>query len=146
MKNAPRILFQIISLFGTPFFYLPATAYLFKIAPRLAINLIFILISTEVICAAIKFIYPKERPVPMPKKTLFQKYLAGSFPSVHTARITAFSAAIAMFYGNVIFILIASLTVICVGYSRIYLKKHYLMDVIAGFLIGAVISIIANFI
>ena len=137
--------FRIISLFGTPFFYVPATAYLFTLTPKLAINLVFVLVSTEFLCGAVKFIYPKERPVPMPRNTIFQKYLAGSFPSVHTARITAFSAAIAVFYANGIFILIASLAVVCVGYSRIYLKKHYLIDVIAGFLIGAVISIITNF-
>ena len=134
--------FQIISLFGTPFFYMPATAYLFTLTPKLAINLVFVLVSTEFVCGAVKFIYPKERPVPMPRNTIFQKYLAGSFPSVHTARITAFSAAIAAFYTNTAFILIASLVVICVGYSRIYLKKHYIIDVIAGFLIGAIISIL----
>ena len=139
-KQALRVLFQTISLFGTPFFYMPAIAYLFKIAPKLAVNLIFILVFTEVICGAIKYIYPKDRPIPMPDNTFIQKYFAGSMPSVHTARITAFSAAIAVFYANGIFILIASFAVICVGYSRIYLKKHYLIDVIAGFIIGAVIS------
>ena len=140
MGKSLKTLFSAISLFGTPFFYVPATAYLFKIAPKLAINLIFILISNEIVCGAIKFMHPQERPVPMPKKTLFQKYLAGSFPSVHTARITAFSAAIALFYANGVFILIASLAVICVGYSRIYLKKHYIIDVLAGFAIGLIIS------
>ena len=141
-KDASRILFRIISLFGTPFFYIPAIFYLLKINPRLAINVIIALVLTEVTCAFIKYVYPKERPIPMPRKTLFQKYLAGSFPSVHTARITALSAAAALFYANRRFILIASLVVIAVGYSRIYLKKHYLVDVIAGFLIGASIGIL----
>ena len=141
-KNASRTLFLIISLFGTPFFYIPVTAFLLKINPKLAINLIFILISNEVICGAIKYAYPKKRPVPMPNKTFLQKYFAGSFPSVHTARITAFSIAIVSLYQNRIFILIASLLIIAVGYSRIYLKKHYVIDVLAGFMIGAVISIL----
>ena len=132
--------FRIISLFGTPFFYVPATAYLFTLTPKLAINLVFVLVSTEFLCGAVKFIYPKERPVPMPRNTIFQKYLAGSFPSVHTARITAFSAAIAAFYTNTAFILVASLAVICVGYSRIYLKKHYPIDVLAGFAVGLIIG------
>ena len=76
----------------------------------------------------------------MPNKTFIQKYFAGSFPSIHTARITAFSIGIASFYADKMLILILSLTIIVVGYSRIYLKKHYLIDVAAGFIIGAVIS------
>ena len=139
-KQALSILFQIISLFGTPFFYVPMTVYFLKINPKLGISLIFILIINEVTCGAIKYIYPKERPIPMPNKTLFQKYLAGSFPSVHTARVTAFFAAVILYNINTMFILIGLLAVIAVGYSRIYLKKHYLTDVLAGFAIGAIIS------
>mgnify|MGYP001605916619 CR=1 FL=1 len=40
-----------------------------------------------------------------------------------------------------ILILAAFMIISIVGYSRIYLKKHYLTDVIAGFLIGTAISI-----
>ena len=137
-----RNLFLAISLFGTPFFYIPVTAYFLKINPNPAISLILILISNEIVCGAIKFIYPKERPLPMPINTLFQKYIAGSFPSIHTARITALSIAIIPLYTNKIWILIALLAVTGVGYSRIYLKKHYFIDVIVGFFIGAVISIL----
>ena len=139
-KGSLRTFFQIISLFGTLFFYIPVTAYLLKINSKLAINLIFILIFTEIISAAIKYIYPKQRPIPMPNKTFVQKYFAGSFPSVHTARITAFSIAIAA--SNKIFMLTALLIITAVGYSRIYLKKHYFIDVLAGFIIGALISIL----
>ena len=142
-KDTLKNLFWTISLFGTPFFYIPLTAYFLKVNPKLAISLIFILASTEITCGAIKFIYPKERPIPMPRNTLFQKYLAGSFPSVHTARITAFSIAIVSFYTNRLFVLAALLVVIGVGYSRIYLKKHYFIDVIWGFVIAASISLLA---
>ena len=112
-----RNLFWAISFFGTPFFYIPVTAYFLRINPNPTISLILILASNEIICGAIKFVYPKERPIPMLKNTLFQKYLAGSFPSIHTARITAFSIAIVSFYTNRLFILIALLVVIGVGYS-----------------------------
>ena len=142
-KNALRNLFWAVSLLGTPFFYIPATTYFLKVTPKLAISLLFILVSNEIVCGAVKFIYPKERPMPMPRNNLYQKYLAGSFPSVHTSRITAFSTAVFSFYTSNISFLIALLVITCVGYSRIYLKKHYFIDVLAGFLIGAVISILA---
>ncbi|MBI2656176.1 phosphatase PAP2 family protein [Candidatus Woesearchaeota archaeon] len=141
-KEALRNLFWAVSLFGTPFFYVPLAAYFLKTNSKLAISLIFILIFNEVICGAIKFIYPKDRPVPMPNKTFVQKYIAGSFPSVHTARIAAFSITVIPFYTSKVLVLAALLAIIGVGYSRIYLKKHYLVDVLAGFLIGAIVSIL----
>lgn len=141
-KSALRNLFWAISLLGTPFFYIPATTYFLKVNPNLAIRLIFILASNEVVCGSIKFIYPKERPVHMPRNNLYRKYLAGSFPSVHTARIAALSTAVVSFYTGKIYFLTAILAVACVGYSRVYLKKHYFIDVLAGFLIGALISIL----
>lgn len=141
-KSALRNLFLAISLLGTPFFYAPATAYLLKINIKLAITMIFTLVSTEIICGAIKFAYPKERPIPMPRNNFYQIYRAGSFPSVHTARITAFLIPITQLYTNKVFILAALLVISLVGYSRIYLKKHYFIDVLAGFLTGAVISIL----
>ena len=136
-----RTFFWTISLLGTPYFYIPVILYFLKASPRLAIILAFALLFTEIVCAAVKYIYPKERPIPMPNKTFFQKYRAGSFPSIHTARITTFSISIISVYTNKIFILTALLVISGVGYSRIYLKKHYFIDVICGFIIGAVIGI-----
>ncbi len=141
-KGMLTILIRAISLFGTPFFYVPATAYLFRINAHFAITLAVILASNELICGCIKLLYPKERPIPMPRNTLFQKYLAGSFPSVHTSRITALFIPTALFYSNWASALAAMAIIALVGYSRIYLKKHYLTDVIGGFLIGAAMGIL----
>ena len=142
-RDSLRILFQAVSIFGTPFFYIPMTAYFLKTNPNLAIKLVLAVASTEIICGAVKYIYPKARPVPMPSKTLIQKYFAGSFPSVHTARIAAFSATVILSAMDKTFILIGLLAIAGVGYSRIYLKKHYFIDVIAGFGIGAALSLAA---
>src|SRR3989338_5781513 len=95
-RDKLRILFHAVSIFGTPFFYIPMAAYFLKTNTNLAIKLVLAVASTEIICGAVKYIYPKARPVPMPSKTLIQKYFAGSFPSVHTARIAAFSATVAL--------------------------------------------------
>lgn len=141
-KLALRNIFWAISLLGTPFFYIPTTVYFLKINPKLGISLVFILAVNEIVCGSVKFIYPKERPILMPRNNLYQKYLAGSFPSVHTSRITAFSTAVFSFYTGKMYVLTALLAITFVGYSRIYLKKHYFIDVLAGFLIGAIISIL----
>ena len=140
--KALRNLFWAVSVFGTPFFLVPAIIYLFKANQILALDLIYVLIITQIICTIIKYLYPKARPMPMPNKTLIQKYMAGSFPSIHTARITAFSIPIIKFYPRSMILFILILLIISVGYSRIYLKKHYFVDVLAGFLIGAITTIL----
>lgn len=65
-----------------------------------------------------------------------------SFPSGHTATAFAMLLTLALFFKNrhttVLLIFIARL----VGYSRIYLPQHYLMDVTAGALIGTISSLI----
>src|SRR3989338_8984680 len=104
MKHA-NMLFRALSLFGLPFFYIPVIIYFLETSKSVAIDLITIIILTEIVCGAIKYVYQKQRPVPMQRKTFFQVYMAGSFPSAHTARIAALAAAIAMTYPNKIFIL-----------------------------------------
>jgi len=67
-------------------------------------------------------------------------YTAHSFPSGHTA--TAFSAAllIALVTRNKVLGTFALVLAILVGYSRIYLAQHFLMDVAAGAILGYFIT------
>lgn len=63
-----------------------------------------------------------------------------SFPSGHTA--TAFSVVpLAMSFGSVLGILSIVVASI-IGFSRVYLKVHYLTDVLVGSVIGTSMSII----
>ena len=135
--------FTFITLFGLPFFYAPLIVYLLRVTPSLAIRLTIAIVAIEAICAIIKLVYPKERPVPLPRKTLFQKYESGGFPSIHTARIVAVSIVVSRAYENQAVIFAFALLALCVAYSRIYLKKHDLIDVAGGFVIGTLISLLA---
>lgn len=64
-----------------------------------------------------------------------------SFPSGHT--VTAFSAAVVITYLlknknlGLLFLLVA----ILVGYSRMYLSEHFFEDVIAGSVIGVILTV-----
>lgn len=133
--------FFILSWFGLPLFYVPAILSLGMTYPG-GMNLIFSLklfgfiLIMEIFCGIIKLVYQKPRPLPAKNDTLWQKYHAGSFPSIHSARIMATSVWISSFYGIPAVALIMTLLVIGVGYSRIYLKKHYFIDVLAGYVIG----------
>ncbi len=66
-----------------------------------------------------------------------------SFPSGHTA--TAFSAfaLIAFFHKHPLWQIVAILAAIAVGFSRMYLQQHFLIDVFAGSWIGMISATIA---
>ena len=132
--------FSSVTLFGTPAFYIVAVLLLTKINPSFAAKLIIALIITEAVCGLIKFAYPKQRPIPRPNRKFFEKYDAGSFPSIHTARITALAVMVNSFYNDALLLFASTALVVFVGYSRIYLKHHYFKDVAGGFIIGIIIS------
>ncbi len=142
MANWLRRIFLVFTLLGTPFFYVPLAVVLATFNLATAVKLAIILVAAETFCGILKLIYPKERPVPMPRKTFYQKYEAGSFPSVHTARIAAVSVFLSFAYPNAAAIATGFLGTLLVGYSRIYLQKHYIIDVIAGIVIGVVLGVL----
>jgi len=93
--------------------------------------LVFIfLVLNEIIWWAIKYFFFKERPNPMEYKTAYEKILAGSFPSLHSSR-TFLLFLFSLFFTESIFIKIGFfLFWVLISYSRIYLKKHFIEDII----------------
>ena len=152
MVSGKRIIdnfFFVLSWFGLPLFYVPAVLYLGLTYPGgmdllFPLKLLGFILAMEIFCGLIKLAYPKPRPVPLKNNTLWQKYHAGSFPSIHSARIMAVSVWISSFYGTPVAALLITLLVAGVGYSRIYLKKHYFTDVLAGYAIGVAIGAIGQ--
>ena len=135
------IFFSAISWLGMPQFYLLSIIFFSINDFHVALKLIIAIAAVELFGGFIKIIYPKARPIPITYKTFRQKWDAGSFPSIHSARIVAVSAAFMKVYMSAPVIIISIIMVLLVGYSRVYLKKHYLSDVIAGFAMGTLISV-----
>lgn len=71
--------------------------------------------------------------------------LSGSsgFPSGHTATAFAIATVLALMVKNKKLQLAFLLGALLVGYSRIYLAQHFLLDVIAGAVIGSISGILA---
>ncbi len=137
-----RTLLMVLTQVGTPFFYIPVAIALAFANWHVAFRLMEVLILVELFCAALKFTYPKARPIPLPRRTLYQKYNAGSFPSIHTARLAAMSVFLATEYPKGAVMAAGLLSTLIVGYSRVYLQKHYPADVFAGAFIGAVLGVL----
>lgn len=141
-KGVFHAIFSALSLFGLLPIFVPLIIYLLKFEQSVAVKATSVILANEVICGAIKLLYKKERPVPMPAKNLFQLYMARGFPSVHTARITVFAIIAGMLAKNVAVAAVCAVLVVAVAYSRIYLRKHDWADVLGGFAIGAVSGLI----
>ncbi|MBI2144638.1 phosphatase PAP2 family protein [Candidatus Woesearchaeota archaeon] len=141
-KKRLHLLFSFISLAGTPFFYVPAALLIAFFSRTEAVRLAALLLVVEALCGILKFVCPKKRPIPLPCKTIYQRYNAGSFPSIHTARIAAMSVLLASAYTGSAAVAAGIFSTIAVGYSRVYLQKHYVTDVLAGAFIGAALGVL----
>lgn len=129
--------FNGITLFGTSLFYGVILLFVSRTHPWLAIKTFIALFITEIISAIIKVLYRKNRPTQKNRQSLLDHYEAGSFPSIHSARVTILVLLIYYLFPNdPITLLIAAILALAVAYSRIHLKLHYVSDVIAGIILG----------
>jgi len=102
-------------------------------------HLLIALLINEALGSLIKILFPKKRPNGQSYNTILEKIDAGSFPSLHAARITLvyltlFSASVFLSH-RIIFLSIIVLVIL----SRVKLKKHFWTDVVGGFLMGGFI-------
>lgn len=129
-----------ITALGTPVFYVLTVAILAVIDPSTAVRLAGIVIAVEIAGAAIKLSYKTVRPAPRPATTLLERYDAGSFPSIHAARAGALAAVLFLRDYYTPFVWIAIVVALAVGWSRVYLRHHRIVDVLGGFVLAGALS------
>src|ERR1035437_1614799 len=119
-----------------------ALAYLyFKKELTYIYSLILTFVGAETSVYLIKILINRTRP---PTNIAFYIEQSGSFPSGHAATALAFFGFVAYYLVRHIVakdkkffvVLIASIIIALVGFSRLYLGVHYLSDVIGGFIMG----------
>lgn len=102
-------------------------------------NVLGAVFFAQLAAQSIKFIIRRIRPhIKLPNVNIFTKLMQydPSFPSAHTATITALGGVIAIMEPSTEDMMAAICT--CVGISRIYLGQHYPSDVLVGAVIGIV--------
>ncbi len=129
---------------GTPF-YAIITAITFLVGQAtLAIALLSGFLITMAVVVAIRTFYYKDRP----KKEMFHNYLerldASSFPSWHTARAFFLAFTFSSLMNNAFFTFLLLGIALLTAYSRIYLKKHDLVDILGGMVLAGVAYWIAG--
>lgn len=101
------------------------------------------------IAQVLKYIVIEARPAVFLKDSSYKYFIDAvtlhnfhAFPSGHTASAFALATVLAVTLNNKSLGIIFLLTAILVGYSRIYLGQHFLIDVLCGSLIGVVSALV----
>lgn len=104
-------------------------------------ELVFGLILSYAVTILIRLAYFKVRPIKQKFRTIFGKVDASSFPSLHSLRSTVYAIILMNFFQNVWLTILLALAVAGVATTRLMLKRHYLVDVIWGVVIGLVVGL-----
>ena len=145
IKRQKDDLFRDITSLGSLFAYLLIAIFFliqknYDLFSELAIGLIIMYIIT----ITIRSFYFKDRPRKYPHSSFIEKLDASSFPSLHTARICFLSIVLIKNIGNYVISIISIILVALTAYSRVYLKKHDKIDVLAGIVLGVMVYFIVS--
>lgn len=119
---------------------------------RIALTLLITQLSTGLIAQVIKRSWDAPRPVKcfadnfpnieLHKIAGVKLYVHNSFPSGHTTSAFAFFLVLAYFTKNKALQFLYFILAVMVGFSRVYLSQHFILDLLAGSFIGVSITIL----
>ena len=139
IKSISDIVFKQLTELGSITIILAIVVYSYFYNFDLSLRIFIDIIAITLIATIIKALFFHARPKKQKITTLVERIDASSFPSVHSARITALVFWLIYYSSNIILSMIIGVAGILVAYSRIYLKKHYWLDVFGGIVLGAIV-------
>ena len=98
--------------------------------------LLLVLLANEIIGSLIKIFFHKSRPDGQAYKGILEKIDAGSFPSLHASRITIVYLTLFSHVTDIYIKVAILLMMLAVMISRVLLKRHFIIDIVGGFVIG----------
>ena len=141
--SAERIVFiqltELGSLVAYAFFMF---IFLILVNVDLFVHLFISLFFVMVAAILIKSLYFKKRPSKHLTRNFVERLDAASFPSIHSMRTFSLVFWVSLYFNNLFLTIYLSFVGIFVVYSRIYLKKHYWIDVIFGLIFSFIINYI----
>ena len=130
------------SAFGSVPFYLfvALTAYFIgnvELSSRLAYSFLIGFIAIIII----KNVHYKDRPQKEEFTIFMEKVVASSFPSSHSMSVTILAILMGLAYPFAWLIIMSIFAALMVYMHRYISKKHFMIDIIGGILIGVAITI-----
>jgi membrane-associated phospholipid phosphatase len=129
---------SFISFLGTIEFYLiiiPALYWL--VDPRLAFRFLLILIAGDFVGSSLKLFWHQPRPYWLGSVKGIGSDAYYGLPSTHALNSMGGWGFLATKWRNSLFAAFATILIILIGYSRLYLGVHFPHDVLLGWLLGA---------
>ena len=105
------------------------------------LQLVIALALGYAVTSLLRFIFFKQRPKKERFTNFIEKLDAGSFPSLHAMRATFFGIVLMNFFQNMLVSAVIVLGILGVSASRVYEKRHYGIDIMAGIVLGIIIGI-----
>ncbi|MEK6887243.1 MAG: phosphatase PAP2 family protein [Nanoarchaeota archaeon] len=139
-----RALIGYFSFFGSfVFCVLAFILFLILNQKEFAIKFAFAAAISMTLEHLIKFFHPVIRPdnKSVKPRALYEAFQErASFPSGHSAIAAVFTTLLHLHYGMITLTYLFVFISLMVGVSRISLKRHYLSDVVAGYVLGIIIG------
>lgn len=102
------------------------------------------LLLMYVAIAPLRLIFFRKRPETQKFSNIIEKIDASSFPSMHATRTTFLALQMNSFFQNTMLLIVFTLLVTIVCYSRLYIKRHYPRDIFFGIVLGILIHSIVE--
>jgi undecaprenyl-diphosphatase len=142
IKDYIKEFFEIITSLGSLYFHFFLLLLVLSLNEKvLFLKLLFSIIICFSSVAIIRILYPKDRPIKENSSTFLNSILASSFPSFHAMASIIIAFLFSQFFKNPPTTILLFITALTIAYSRIYIKKHHLIDVIFGIIFGIIISL-----
>ncbi len=109
----------------------------------LSAQLFFTLVVSYALTILIRLVYFKHRPEKRKFTNVVGKVDASSFPSLHAMRASILATLFSLFFNNIFLSIMFFFLAVCVGYARVVQKRHYKIDVLAGFILGIFVAYFA---
>ena len=140
VKEQMNLVLRDLSTLGGLFLYSIVVLIFFFIGEKeVALRLIIGTALMYVIVSVLRLLYFTERPKKRDYHNVVEKIDAGSFPSMHMVRTTFLFGTLFHRFNDLRILLLFTVLLMGVGYSRVYLKNHYLKDLIVGVIIGGIV-------
>lgn len=135
--------FTAVTALGTAYFYTIIILFLFLTNnQKTALHLVVGLLICYTFVFIVRVFHFKERPEKEQHFNFITKLSASSFPSLHTMTVIYTVTVLSKLIQVKGIITLLFLLALLVSYSRIYLKKHYYVDVVIGLILGVIASLI----